>query len=157
MEKTNFTIPAAIVLAGALVAGAILFTRSDDQGAAVAQALNDTPITIRPVDSTDHIVGNPNAEVVVIEYSDTECPFCKNFHQTMRQIMDEYGKEGSVAWVYRHFPLEQLHSKAVKEAEATECAAYVGGPNKFWDYINRLFEVTPSNDGLEMAQSKFNG
>ena len=70
----------------------------------------------------------------------------------MQQVIDEYGKKGEVAWVYRHFPLDALHSKARKEAEATECANELGGNVAFWNYIDRLFEVTPSNNGLDLAQ-----
>ena len=66
--------------------------------------------------------------------------------------MDEYGKSGQVAWVYRHFPLDQLHSKARKEAEATECANELGGNDAFWAYLDKLFEVTPSNDRLDLSQ-----
>ena len=82
----------------------------------------------------------------VVEFSDLECPFCKRFHATMQQTVAAYG--GQVAWVYRHFPIDQLHSKAPKEAEATECAAELGGNDKFWAYTNRLMEVTPANNGL---------
>ena len=104
------------------------------------------------ISASDHIRGNPDAPVKIVEYSDTECPFCKRFHDTMKQVMDEYGKSGKVAWVYRQFPLTQLHSKATKEAEATECANELGGSDKFWAYIDRLFQVTPSNDGLDPAE-----
>ena len=57
-----------------------------------------------------------------------------------------------MAWVYRHFPLTQLHSKAPKEAEATECASELGGQEKFWAYVDRLFAVTPSNNNLDPAE-----
>ena len=67
----------------------------------------------------------------------------------MKKIMEEYGKDGKVNWVYRHFPLDSIHSKSRKEAEATECAAELGGNNKFWEYINRLYEITTSNNGLD--------
>ena len=153
-EKPNLMIPGAIVLAGVLVALAVLVTRGGDNNtAAVGNAVGQNPpeITLRPVQDSDHILGNPGADLVIIEYSDTECPFCKNFQNTMKQIIAEYGKDGKVAWVYRHFPLAQLHTKAAKEAEATECAAEIGGKQKFWDYINKIFEVTPSNDGLDLA------
>ena len=70
----------------------------------------------------------------------------------MKQVIGEYGKNGKVAWVYRHFPLDQLHSKARKEAEATECAAELGGNDKFWSYLDRLMEVTPANNGLDPAE-----
>ncbi|MDP3771137.1 MAG: DsbA family protein [bacterium] len=107
--------------------------------------------TFRPIDPrTDHIRGPANAVVKIIEYSDTECPFCKRFHPTMQQAVREYPEK--VAWVYRHFPLRQLHSKAAKEAEATECANELGGNDKFWAYLDKLFEVTPANDGLDPAQ-----
>lgn len=105
----------------------------------------------RPIDpKVDHIRGDIAAPVKIIEYSDTECPFCKRFHPTMQQAVNDYG--GKVAWVYRHFPLRSLHSKAAKEAEATECANELGGNDKFWAYLDRVFEVTPSNDGLDLAQ-----
>ena len=70
----------------------------------------------------------------------------------MKEVMDEYGKDGKVAWVYRHFPLDQLHSKARKEAVALECANEQGGNDKFWSYADRLYEVTPANNGLDPAE-----
>lgn len=110
---------------------------------------NNTPEvsgTIRPVTSDDHIVGSLNAKIKIVEYSDTECPFCKQFHNTLQDVVKARGNE--VAWVYRHYPIPQLHSKAPKEAEATECAWEQGGNTAFWKYIDRVFEITPSNDGL---------
>ncbi len=106
----------------------------------------------RAVTRTDHIQGDINAKLVIVEYSDTECPFCKNFHSTMNRIINEYGPSKKVAWVYRHMPIKQLHAKAPKEAEATECAAELGGNGKFWEYTNKLYEITPSNDGLDPAE-----
>ena len=70
----------------------------------------------------------------------------------MQEVMSEYGKDGKVAWVYRHFPLDQLHSKARKEAVALECANEQGGNDKFWSYADRLYEVTPANNGLDPAE-----
>ena len=69
----------------------------------------------------------------------------------MQQVIEEYGKDGRVAWVYRHFPLTQIHPKAPKEAEATECANELGGNAKFWEYTDRLFEITPRNNNLDLA------
>ena len=70
----------------------------------------------------------------------------------MKEVMDTYGKDGKVAWVYRHFPLDQLHSKARKEAVALECANEQGGNDKFWSYADRLYEITPANNGLDLAE-----
>src|SRR3989338_10229350 len=105
-SKNNpLTIPMAIVVAGGLVAGAIFL-----RGGGTAQPITakqpstfEAPaelgaITLRPVDETrDHIRGNPGADIVFVEFSDTECPFCKRFHTTMQQIINEYGKSGKVA------------------------------------------------------------
>ena len=67
----------------------------------------------------------------------------------MKMVMSNYGAQGQVAWVYRHLPIVDLHTKAPKEAEALECAAEIGGNSKFWEYTNKIYEITPSNDGLE--------
>ncbi len=106
-------------------------------------------ITLDPVTEKDHIYGNPAADLLLVEYSDLECPFCKRFHETMTQVMKEYGDTGKVAWVYRHFPLDSIHSKARHEAEATECAGELGGKDKFFEYLNKLMEITPSNNQLD--------
>lgn len=128
---------------------------------AVAQAPSPAPLpapepqeqvgSFRPVNNErDHIRGEKNAAVTIIEYSDTECPFCKRFHPTVQEMVDTY--KGKVRWVYRHFPLRQLHSKAAKEAEATECAYEQGGDDAFWKYVDRIYAITPSNDGLDPAE-----
>jgi protein-disulfide isomerase len=118
----------------------------------VAQAPPPAPVAgdVDPVTEEDHVRGDRQARIMLIEYSDLECPFCKRFHSTAQQVVDTY--DGQVAWVYRHFPLVQLHSKAPKEAEATECVAELGGEDKFWSYVDKLFEVTPANNGLDEAQ-----
>ncbi|OGD66802.1 hypothetical protein A2442_01615 [Candidatus Campbellbacteria bacterium RIFOXYC2_FULL_35_25] len=113
---------------------------------------NQEVINVDPVTADDHILGSPDADVIMVEYSDLECPFCKNFHLTTKQIMAEYGENGQVALVFRHFPLDQLHSKARTEAAATECAAEIGGNDVFWAYLDKVFEITPSNNGLELSK-----
>lgn len=159
----KYALPGAIVLAGALIAGAIALTRlpagtvsrspaggpaAPAEPSTVAGAAESPKIDIRPVDaSRDHVRGDASAPVTLVEYSDTECPFCKRFHPTLKQAVEEY--QGKVRWVYRHYPLDVLHKKARNEAAATECASEQG---KFWEYVDRLFEITPSNDGLEEGQ-----
>ncbi len=106
---------------------------------------------VKPVGKKDHILGDPSAIVKVVEFSDFECPFCKRVHPTLQRLMKEYGETGKVALVYRHFPLDSLHQKARKEAQASECANELGGNNAFWAYADRLFEVTPSNDHLDLS------
>ena len=159
-QKYALAMPIAVIIAGVLIAGAVIYsggknangnTVNAPQQQQVAQETGDLEQMI-PVTSEDHIRGDINAPVKIVEYSDTECPFCKRFHTTMQEVYNEYGKTGKVAWVYRHFPLDQLHSKARKEAEATECAAELGGNDKFWEYLDRLMEITPANNGLDPAE-----
>lgn len=155
MNDNKLAVPIAIVVAGALVAGAIYFTQKDAPAAAInnrqpQKAVNEN-IDLTPITDVDHIQGNPKAPVIIVEYSDFECPFCKVFHNTVTRIMDEYGPSGKVAWAYRHFPLD-IHPKAYNEAIASECAATLGGADVFWKFVNNIFAVTPSNNGLDPAQ-----
>lgn len=118
---------------------------------AAEDRMKQASAAVRPVDVKDHVKGDPKAAVRVIEYSDFECPFCKSFHPTMQQVFDEYGKSGKLAWIYRHFPLDSIHSKARKEAQASECAAELGGNDAFWSFAHNLFEVAPSNNRLDLS------
>jgi len=149
ISKFNLSIPSAIVIAGVLIAGAILL--KDAKPSQDAQNLAPQEISLRDISDKDHVRGDLElAKIIIVEYSDTECPFCKRFHGTIKQVLNDY--KGKVAWVYRHFPLDALHSKARKEAEATECAAELGGNEAFWKYIDRIFEITPANNGLDPAE-----
>jgi protein-disulfide isomerase len=146
------TIPLAIVAAGIMISGAIYFGGSGGSVASNNKNTNKAAenIVVPKITDKDHIFGDPNAPIMVIEYSDIECPFCKVFHNTMKDVIQSY--DGKVAWTYRHFPIPQLHSKAMKEAEATECAAEQGGNSMFWKYLDRAFEATNSNDSLDLAE-----
>ena len=110
----------------------------------------NTEIVLAKITSDDHIRGNMDAPITIVEFSDSECPFCKRFHDSMIQVMEEYGDQAR--WVYKHAPLDSLHRKSRKEAEALECAAELGGNDGFWNFVDRLYEITPSNDGLNSAE-----
>lgn len=113
-------------------------------------AAEPAEVIIEPVNDADWVRGERGAKISLIEFSDLECPFCKQFHATMQDLLAQY--PGDVNWVYRHFPLTSLHTKAPKEAEAAECAGELGGNDGFWKYIDEVFAVTPSNDNLDLAQ-----
>ena len=73
----------------------------------------------------DPIIGNPDAPITIIEFSDFQCPFCARFHiQTLPTIMEEYIEKGDVKLVFRDFPLQSIHPNAVPASVAAE--AYVG-------------------------------
>lgn len=97
---------------------------------------------VKAVGSDDYVRGDKNAKVTLIEYSDLECPFCKTFHPTMQKVMQDYA--GKVRWVYRNFPLS-FHANAPKEAEAALCVGKLGGADKYWTFIDKVFERTTSN------------
>lgn len=147
----NLAIPVAIVVAGAIIAAALFFAGRGAApiGAPNGQASGD-PSLVPPVTQADHILGNPDAPIVVIEYSDIECPFCKQFHLTMKQIMSEYGDAGQVAWVYRNFPLTQLHPNAPRLAETAECVASVSGNRAYWNFLDEIFAIAPGNTQFPM-------
>ncbi|OMH31754.1 hypothetical protein BGP75_16680 [Motiliproteus sp. MSK22-1] len=108
------------------------------QGAAQQAAQNVAKVDA----STDFIRGNPDAEFSLIEYSDYECPYCKRFHVTATQFIQN---NPEVNWVYRHFPLDFHNPGAQKEAEAAECAGYLGGNDAFWNYSDQIYQRTRSN------------
>ncbi|MBT6253645.1 thioredoxin domain-containing protein [Candidatus Uhrbacteria bacterium] len=86
------------------------------------------------VTEDDHVRGDlDKAKVVLVEYSDFECPFCGRHHPTMEALAEKYGDD--VAWVYRHFPLTNIHPNAIPAAEASECA---GDQGKFWEMADQL-------------------
>jgi len=156
--KNNLTLPTAIVLAGIIIAGAVFLSGNEGNTNQVAQAPDNqeqqdpgSTDAVRPVTSEDHVKGNPDALVKIVEYSDFECPFCKRFHDTMNEVMSNYGDSGEVAWVFRQFPLEQLHPvKAQAVAVASECAAEQGGNDAFWKFTDGYFDVTLTNNRTDI-------
>lgn len=151
-QSNKLLIPFAIVIAGIIIAGTLKFPRERGSDALVSQTKVVTEKVeglenMNPITGSDHIFGNPNAPVKIVEYSDFECPACKLFQTIMIRVMDDYGKSGKVAWVYRQFPIDLLHPlNARKEAVASECAAELGGNDSFWKFANRFFEYSLSND-----------
>src|SRR3989344_2607169 len=152
-SKTDYLLPISIIIAALLISGSWIYSaglKNTDFVASVSD-VKTADKTVQLEDfSQDHIRGNIDAAVKIVEFSDMECPFCKKFHETMKQAMAEYGDD--IAWIYRHFPIEQLHSKAKKSAEASECAGELGGNNAFWRYLDKYFEITPSNNQIDLAE-----
>jgi protein-disulfide isomerase len=123
------------------VDGFALADSTDTELLAVADGTNDAEAVPTPtatgvpaVTEADHIRGNVDAPITIIEYSDFECPYCERFHPTMQQVMEDYTDE--VRWVFRHFPLS-FHPNAIGAAMAAECA---GEQDKFWEMGDALFE-----------------
>lgn len=137
---TKYLMASAIIFAGVLIAGAILISGKSQNAADIIGSNEDgqksAPITIRPVAADEHIMGDSGAPLTIIEFSDFECPFCRQFHPTMARIVEAYA--GKVRWVYRHFPLSQ-HKHAFDAAVASECVSSLGGNESFWKFTEALF------------------
>lgn len=94
-------------------------------------------------------IGSPDSVVTLVEFSDYECPFCiRHFQKTWPQINANYVQTGRMRYVFRDFPVDQLHPAAIRAHEAAHCAAE---QNKYWDLHNRLFSApgTHSPEALE--------
>lgn len=83
-------------------------------------------------------LGNKNAKIEIVEFSDFQCPFCRSFwRDTLPQIKKEYIDTGKAVFAYRHLPLTSIHPGAVPAAEASECANEQG---KFWQMHDKIFQ-----------------
>ena len=104
------------------------------QAAAAAAAAEPVKISI----DDDPIIGNPDAPITIVEFSDFQCPFCARFHiQTLPLLVEEYIKEGKVKLVFRDFPIQNIHPNALSASIAAECA---NDQNKFREMHDILFE-----------------
>lgn len=98
----------------------------------------------------DHIFGNLEAPVTLIEYSDFECPYCKHFHPTVVRLVENNADR--LRWVYRHFPLSFHNPGAQKQAEASECVAELSGNDAFWQYTDLIYQRTRAGgNGFPLA------
>lgn len=143
-----YLMPASIIIAGILIAGAVVYVGGDPRSgtgtnisgkeAAVGTASAGPGRVTENLEDDDPILGNPDAPVTLVEFGDFQCPFCKRlFEAAEKEIIEKYVKTGKVKFVYRDFPLTSIHAMAQKSAEASECA---DEQDKFWPYHDLLYE-----------------
>ncbi len=139
-------VPAAIVIAGLIIAGAVVYSKNPQPGSAIGNNTGNSAQTpgknpnerVQVSVDDDAVKGDANAPITIIEFSDFQCPFCKRFFdQTLPQIDEKYIKTGKAKLVYRDFPLTSIHEFAAKAGEGAECAREQG---KFWEFHDRLFQ-----------------
>lgn len=156
--QNSILTPIAIIIGFGMIAIAIYFSGIGKSAptlplAGTGQAPTKTePSKIRPVDGTDYIRGNPNAPIMIVEYSDYDCPFCQVFHQTMNQVINEYGQSGKVAWVYRQLPIQSLHPNAPRISEAALCVGDLAGQEGFWKFSDLVFSGREVNQPTNITQ-----
>ena len=99
----------------------------------------------------DPIIGNPDAPITIVEFSDFQCPFCARFHtQTLPLILEEYIEQGKVKLVFRDFPIQSIHPNALPASVAAECA---NDQNKFREMHDMLFEKQNDWNKLETVDA----
>ncbi|MBI5742779.1 MAG: DsbA family protein [Candidatus Niyogibacteria bacterium] len=144
-NNSPLAVPAAIVMAGFVVAAAVVYSNGGGLKLGAAKADSDKPAaqTARAVNndealavqSDDRVLGNPSAPVTIIEYADFQCPFCGRFESTtVGQLKEKYVKTGQAKIIYRDFAF--LGPESVESAEAARCANEQG---KFWDFHDYLY------------------
>lgn len=142
MNTSTIGIILSVILALTLINSFVVFSiagtlqeHPTPQKSITGNVVAEQKRTILPI-TDDPSKGSPKAPVMIIEFSDFQCPFCARFKtQTLSQIEEKYIKTGKVAFVYKDFPLE-FHENAMKAAEAAACAHEQGN---FWEYHDLLF------------------
>jgi len=135
----NILIVAGGVVAVAAIAGAVYFgTRAPASGPPpVAAASAPSKAGLETVQPGDHVLGDPNAPITVIEYASLTCSHCAHFHtQILPEIKKKWIDTGKVKLVYRDFPLDQIAAKA---AQIAECA----GNDKYFGVVDIIFRGQP--------------
>ena len=173
-STTNNNLPIAIAFAAIVIAGAIFFNGmkapaktaapTGDLDAKIAAGIEgyikkqqeaerkareeaNKPKKVEGVTTGGNaMIGNPDAKVTIVEFSDYECPFCKRHHANVwPELKKKYIDTGKVNYVFRDLPLPFHEPKATEEAVAAECAGKLGGDAKYYEYHDALFANTGSN------------
>lgn len=177
MEKSEPTslisTPIAIVIGSILISISILVSggavkikgfNSGIGGTAAVPAASIAPAAAAPAEPTtatvsmddDPVLGDKNAPVTIVEFSDYECPFCKrHYDQTHGQLVKNYIDTGKVKLVFRDLPLSFHDPMATTEAIAADCAREQGGDAAYWKLHDTMFEKTTSN-GTGLTKDKLN-
>ena len=144
VQKLRVTTPSAIIIAAIILAGSHLA-----YGVIISGKSSSSSVTLfkgRAIDSTDLLTGNIKSKVVVVEYSDPECPFCAQLHPTINKLEEEYSSK--ISFAYRYFPLTQIHSHAFEESRAIHCVGKVSGAAKRAEYIDVMFAYKFNNQNM---------
>lgn len=156
LPSTNsITVILVVLLIGAAFAvGSLQGKLSVLKGGKLTQTTGSAQAPSQPEQATtgkasvddDPFIGDANAPITIIEFSDYECPFCKRFFdETLPELKEKYVDTGKVKMVYRDLPLSFHDPMATKEAIAANCAREQGGDSKYFEYHDEIFTRTISN------------
>ncbi len=148
MEHKKFELSpsVSIIIAGVIIAASIVFVNHGtatkaNTGVAQGAVPTSAKLDIRIPTDKEHIVGSASAPIVLVEYSDFQCPFCSIIYPTLKKIV--LGSHGRIAWVMRELPLTTIHPQAEPAAEAAECIAGLLGGDAYWKYTDAIFANQP--------------
>lgn len=130
MKKILF---ATVVLSSALLVSCGTATNTNVNAGAT---VTGTGVDMSGAAPSTHVQGNPNAKAVLVEFSDLQCPACKNAEPSVKSIVDEFG--GNLRFEYRYFPLTTIHKNSLLAAHAAEAAGLQG---KFWEMKTQMFNT----------------
>ena len=153
-SSTNRTTAWFVIGLIVLVTAVVIVAGAMSSGSGNSGSNNNFVATTAPaITSSDHVLGNPNAKVSLIEYGDFECPACGDYEPVVQQVINNFSS--SVQFVFRNYPLVQIHPFAMPGAEAAEAAGMMGGPSKYWAMHNLLYAKQSewsTNTNLTAAQ-----
>ncbi len=141
--KKLFALFVVVLVVAGLVGSIIPFNPAPSS---TTQQIGEIPA----VTSADWISGNVDSNIVFVEYADFQCPACAAYHPLLKKLKQEYGTK--VKFVFRHFPLTQVHPNALLASYAAEAA---GAQGKFWEMHDKLFETQSAWSTSANAQSLF--
>ena len=129
----------------ALVTSAVEQRQSQEQSSARERLFSGFEAAADQMSGEHRVYGDPEAVITLFEFSDFECPYCKQFHSVPKEIVDR--SDGRVKWVLKHFPLDIHNPVAANEAVAAECVGEVAGNRAFWVFADQMFKLTAGNGG----------
>ena len=147
-NQNNLRVPIALIVAALVLSGALFLSYSKANN---KQSNEEETKLLQKVETllvSDHFLGNPKAEIILVEYSGYDCSFCAGYFINMKKIMEEFGKTGKILWIHRHMPFDQIYSRATEKAIMAECAGTTGGEEIFWLASEKLYEATTSKKDL---------
>ena len=140
-----------LLMAVVIIGGFFMFTgdKTAVTGNTVTQQQPDTqPSIVKASVDDDPVLGNANAEITIIEFSDYQCPFCRKFWtETLPSIQKEYIDTGKVKFVFRDFPLDSIHPAATPAAESANCVKEKGGDEAYFKMHDKIFQEGNILDG----------
>lgn len=159
LNLDTFIVPLSIILAGIIIAVAILLTNNgqaatpntDGSGNGTTPTQEEFQATEVNIDDDAYLGNKDQAKLAIVEFSDYECPYCqRHFNETNQKLIDEYVNTGKAILVFRDFPLSFHDPKATREAIAAECVGDLGGNEAYFKFHDLVFTNTPTNGtGLE--------